>query len=339
MKFQQLNVFEKHLAQAAPDHLSKVYLVVAGCPVERRYIAQRIFEAIRRKEQKIEIQSLNASEISVNEVMNELNTCAFLGDKRVVWLDEVDKWKKNGLAALGAYVERPAPFAYVVLGASSGKGLAELYQSGKRELIACDLGEEKPWERKERLKQYLSQSSAQAGKRLHPQAAELMLERSGSEFSTLEQELLKLFCYVGERAEIVASDVESVGVRPRSLTLWQIADALVWNESGASADSGFDLSDLLLLIAAVRLQLQQGLQMALLLEQGVTPHALASQLPHIKPKAIELHATQARRLKSSFFTAGLEQLFEIELLAKNSSSAPLCLFDLLHAKLINPSPK
>lgn len=177
MKFLQLSAFQKHLEKAFPDHLSRVYLVVACCPFERKVIAEQICEAVRKKEGPIAVLSFDGKEIQWPKVREELDTASFLKGYRVIILDEVDKLKKTALTALSAYVLKPSNLVYLILGATSSKTLAELYKQGSKELIACDISAEKPWDRKERLKTYLIKYTAKEGKILTREAVDMLLEK------------------------------------------------------------------------------------------------------------------------------------------------------------------
>lgn len=60
------------------------------------------------------------------------------------------------------------------------------------------------------LKEFLRRRLGEAGKRIEPQAAEVILDRAGEELWALHQELEKLFLYVGEEPWIKTRDVEEV---------------------------------------------------------------------------------------------------------------------------------
>lgn len=333
MKYQNLPAFEKHLQQAAGLHLSRVFVVVAPCSYERRKIVEKVVAAISSKEGEIRFHGSEATPATLEEGIEGLNTASLLGGKQVLYLDAVDKLKKNGFAPLAEYAAHPSPFGYLILGAASGKALSELYTKGKKELIACDLSEEKPWDRKDRLKRMLVDYAARLGSRLSADSLEHLLEHVGLNLPGLEQEIDKLITYAAERKEITLRDVHTLCAAQKSTTLWQLADVIAWRDPYPKIEESVDLSLLLPLFAVVRTQLQQGMTLSLLLERG-TPHAeLAHYLPSVKSAALDkmLPACKARR--SPFFKRALDVLFEAELMAKNSSHDPALILDLLLSKL------
>ncbi len=333
MKYQNLSAFVKHLEQAAKVDLSRVFLVVSSCPYERKKIVLRIVAAIRLKEHVLHLHREDGAHRSVGEWIDELNTASLLSGKQVVYLDEIDKQKKNGLVLLAEYIARPSPFAYLLLGASSSKSLGDLYTKGKKELIVCDLSDEKPWDRKERFKRSLIEDGVKAGKRLHSDAADYLVENVGLQLAALEQELAKLITYIAERSELTLQDVQLLCTPQKNSSVWQIAEEIVWKEGLSKVEEIGDLSMLLPLLSQLRSQLQQGLVLAILMERGATQGEITHHLPTVRPAALSKMAAVVQVRKSPFFKRALDLLFEIELMAKNSSFEPGLILDLALTKL------
>ncbi len=333
LKYQNLSAFEKHLQQAAKVQLSRVFLIVSSCPYERKLIKEKIFAAIGLKQQNFSHVVQDAMQGSIEERIADLNTSSLFSGTQMVYLDNIDKLKKNGLAMLADYIVHPSPFAYLVLGASAGKGLADLYAKGKKELIVCDLSEEKPWDRKDRFKRYLLDMAVKAGKRWHGDALDNLLENVGLNLPSLDQELAKLIAYSGERGELTLKDVQTLCVVQKSSSLWHLVEMIVWKEDLPRIDETVDLSLLLPLLSQMRLQLQHGMVLAVLLERGTAHAEISRYLPTIKASTLDkmLPVAKARRL--GFFKKALDQLFEIELMAKNSSFEPGLILDLFLAKI------
>ncbi|MES2122345.1 MAG: hypothetical protein V4492_06160 [Chlamydiota bacterium] len=337
MKYQNLLAFEKHLEQAAPNHPARVYLVVSSCSYERRKIVDKILAAIRKKEE-IHLCVEEAAPSSLDASIEKLNTSALFGGKLALYLDAVDKLKKPGHSAIAAYAASPSAFAYLILGAGSGKGLSEIYTKAKKELIICDLSDEKPWERKERLKRHLLHYVTTFGHVLSPDAAEYLLENVGLDLAGLEQELFKLVTYAADRKNIGLKAVETMCFQQKSSTIWQMAENLVWKGEPLKGTENVDLSLLLPLLSQIRVQLQQGLSLALLQEQGFGFEEISHYLPTMRSHLMEKLLPIARQKRPLYFKRGLRILFEIELMAKNSSIDPALLLELLSAKL-RPFPK
>ncbi len=323
VKFQQLSAFEKHLEKASPDHLSYVYLVVAACGFERKKICETVCSAIRKKEKKIAVLTFDGAQHWA-KASEELSTIFSLDGHRVVILDEADKLKKNALEALSAYIVKPSPYVYLLLSAASAKAFSEIYEKGKKELIVCDLSGEKPWDRKDRLRAYLVKMAVKDKKAITREASDMLLERIGTELAPLEQEMNKLICYCAARPQITAQDVQALCHSEKTATVWHLAEAIVWQRSVVRVEPSFETSSLLHLLGQIRSHLQQGMLIA------VGHHG---PLSFFKPQLLEKITPVAQARKGAFFTEALTCVFDMEMLAKNSSMAPSLLADLLIAKI------
>lgn len=333
LKYQNLSAFEKHLEQASKVHLSRVFLVVSPCPYERKKIIEKIIAAIRIRQRDLSLCTEDAAQCSLEEKIDGLNTASLFTGEQVLYLDAIDKLKKNELALLAEYAAHPSPFAYLFLGAGASKYLNDLYARGKKELIVCDLSSEKPWDRKDRLKRFLIEKAFHAGKRLQADAAEYLLENVGLNFPFLEQEIEKLITYAGELRELTLQDVQTLCTAQKGATLWQLAEAVVWKENLLKTEEMIDLSLLLPFLSQLRTQLQHGLLLSVLAGRGAAQSEIVHYLPTIKPAALDKMLPIAKRRKSIFFKRALDILFDIELIVKNSSFEPALIFDLILAKL------
>jgi DNA polymerase-3 subunit delta len=334
VKYQNWVSFEKHLSEAAPAHLSPIYLAVSNCSFERKKIFALVLSAIQKKDPRAVPLSYEASGADLKALFSQLNSPSLFGGASIIVLDEIDKLKKEGWEALYAYIEHPSSFSFLILGASPVKNLTTLYQKGKKELVALDLSDEKPWDRKARLQRYLVQSAHRENKTLNSDAAAYLLEHIGLDLSRLDQELLKLICFVGEEKQIRLEEVKAVCSGEKEVNTWQLAEMLVWEAGSLDIGKSIELSGLswlLPFIGQIRYQLQLGLQIAAYLEQGVSVSEVSQKFPQVR--GIDKRISSLRRYTSSYFRKALHALFDTELLAKNSSCNPALLLDLLIFKL------
>jgi len=104
---------------------------------------------------------------------------------------------------------------------------------------------EKPWDRKARLERSLVLQAIGQGKALNSDAASYLLEHVGLDLAALEQEMLKLFCFVGERKQISLDDVCKICAAEKDINTWQLAEAIVWEMAPVKMEPLVDLSWLL----------------------------------------------------------------------------------------------
>jgi len=205
LKFQSTPAFEKHLNEAFPDHLSHAYMVLSPSDFERKKMIEMILSTLHRKEKMIEV-AFDASSCPIESILDQLNSYSLFGNHSLVVLDRIEKLKKTACEALAHYLSAPSQTTFLILGGSSLKGLTELYQKGKKELVILDLSEEKPWDRKARLRQWLIKEASHAKKRLAPDLIDYLMEKIEPDMQSLHQELEKLIVFTGEKNAIGLQD-------------------------------------------------------------------------------------------------------------------------------------
>jgi len=309
VKHQTVSAFEKHLAH--PNHLASAYMIITPCPFERRKMIGKVLACFPKN-------SLKICDIP-EEVVAHLNTASLFEGPPAVFLDGVDLLKNQTL--LQAYLAKPNPSSLLLLGASTAKPVSELYQKAKKEMVVLDLSEEKPWERKRRLQDWIIESAKKKGKTMLPKAAEALLDHIGMDAAGIFQEIEKLICFTGDRSEITERDIDAISATRDLATGWALSESVIFEGAVVPQSKTADLSFLLPFIGQLRYHLQNGLQ--------VTEQASPSRFPQIRPQLLEKY----QRKKAAFFRKGLAALYELEFAAKSGSSDFSLLFDRFTAKL------
>ena len=335
MKFQSPIAFEKHLKEAYPDHLSHVYMVITSFDFERKKFIETIASVMRRKEKMAELLAFDASTSPIEAILGQLNSYSLFGGSSVVIVDRIEKLKKASCDALAQYLVAPSPTVFLILGGSSLKGLSDLCQKGKKELVILDLSEEKAWNRKTRLRQWLMREAGRAQKSLSASLVDFLLEEVGTDMQNLHQELDKLICFTGEKREIELKDAMAVCVPSKTETSWQLAENLVWGSSNAAKNREVhDIAFLLPLIGQIRYQLQLGLQIVCLMQEDRSLPEITQFLSNGKMRNLDKNAAIARKRGDRFFKEGLNYLFDLELSLKNGAHSPGLMWDLFTSKLL-----
>jgi DNA polymerase-3 subunit delta len=327
VKFPSVFAFQKHLQEAFPSHLSLLYAIACPSEYERKGLIRSLTQLIQKKEPERSLAHFDGVTTSVEEVLGHLQSPSLFSPASLVVVDGIDKWKKAAFETLGKYLERPSPQTYLILGSNSSKPLADLYLKSKKEMVVLDLGDEKPWDRQKRLKEWLIQEVKKEKKILAPDVAEFLMQEIGTDFALLEQEIQKLLCFCMERPSISLSDAKTLLSARASQTSWQIAEGVVFLKKGIEGPEQKDLSFLLPLVGQIRYHLQMGFKVVSLLESGVAQGDLGTYISNVK------NVDKYRGKPSSFYKRGLKLLFEWELKCKSTSLDPSLLFDHFTFKL------
>ncbi|HSX03800.1 MAG TPA: hypothetical protein VLG76_03625 [Rhabdochlamydiaceae bacterium] len=324
LKFQTIEAFEKHLKEVLPAHPANIYLIVSGQDFERKKWMEDIFLALQKKG-PCDLKYA----AKVQDALLHLRIPSLLGGTPIACLDEVDELCDE---ALIEYAVQPAPFSYLILGASNFKPLADLYDKAKKEIIIFDFSGEKPWQREKRMKKSLAAKVFKEGKTITPALIDLLFGELPLELGIIEQELSKLICYVGERKEIKLEDLQAISCRSKTKEGWQIADELVWGSKIVDPKDELDATSLFVLIGQIRFYLEKGLMIATLVEKGKSLQEIADGYPEISNSVLQKFAAKPK--KTLFFKKGVMLLFELELAAKSGSTSTRLLFDIFSTKLI-----
>ncbi len=328
MKYQSLTAFEKHITQAAPDHFASIYLIALSDDYERHTLIKRLAKELGS------LESLNAGETPVPELIGRLNTLDLFGDRAVISFDQIDKLKTSEVNQLLPYAAQPARSKVLILGAASLKSLKTLCQQLMREAVILDLCGEKPWERKKRMESTLFALAHQRGKQIGRDVAEYLLTQVGLDYAALENELVKLITFVGDKKELVLSDAQKICCALPESTTWQLSEKLIWQQQLVPPPMPFESQHLFPLIGQLRYQLELGEQIKQHLIHGENNVRIAARFPNLRPQMIEKYVGFAARLSSDHFRKGLKALHLVERQAKNGQRSALLLWEIFAAQMI-----
>ena len=331
MKFQINSAFEKHLKESFPDHLAHVYLFISPCEYEKQLWTAHLIALLKKKDCNLQVTRFNALETSPMMIQDEVQAPSLWGGVRVFLVDQIDKVKP-----LGSYLDllsHSAPDVILVFTATSAKPVAELYQKGKKDLVALDVSEEKPWDKERRLQEWIRNAARKEGKELPSEVAAELLRHLGTDLATLHQELKKLITFVGEKTILERKDVEAICGAKDLTTGWQLAETVVWKQPISLREKTGDLGFIFPFLGQVRYHLQLGAQIADLVERKTEVYELKKHFPSVRPQNLDKFISIATQKGSRFFLNGLLHLYDFELTAKSASLDLSIAFDTLQAKI------
>src|SRR5436305_8907518 len=149
---------------------------------------------------------------------NDLDTLPFLSPCRVVVVENADTFVTNNRPALEKYVGQPSAAGVLVLDVKTfpeTTKLAKALPDAARIVCKAPPAYKLPaW--------CVEWAKAAHGKKLAPDAAELLVELVGPAMGLLDQEIGKLAVAVGGKAAIDAEDVDKLVGRSRSADVFRI---------------------------------------------------------------------------------------------------------------------
>lgn len=267
------------------------------------------------------------------EVFDDLDTVPFFDPRRVVMVENADPFVTKYRSELEGRVGHLPDTGVLILDVktwAANTRLAKMVDNAVT--IVCKAPDSRE------LPRWCSDWCAkQYGKPITPDAARLLTELVDPEMGLLDQELLKLSIYVGDRSRIEFADVDKIVGNNRAQNIWKIFDAI---GTGNSRDA-LAMVDRLLdqgeepirIVGAISFQLRKLAVAARLTSQGISLGAAIAQagVPPFGQRAAE---TQIRHLGRRRLDRLFDWLMQLNLdLRGNSPLSPRTVLECFVLKL------
>lgn len=303
------------------------------------------------------VARLSLRDTSLEEALGRARTLPMLSPRQVLFVEDLDVLARRagdgtaddkrdaGLAALGEYLDDPAPFTILVLEAASldqRTRLAKLLAE-KTLVVAAELpGGDDSRSEQQRLVTAAALAREMAGElgvEIDRAAAEQLADALNAELGPMRMEMEKLAAYAGARRRITAADVEAVVVSARRYTVWQLADLLAQRQAGRALTF---LESLLRegeqpagLVGAMAWMYRKLLE-AQELSPRTSPGQAAGRL-RMRRETAQLALRQAHRIPRRQLQEGLRALAEADSRLKSGPADPRAVLEFLIARLAAPA--
>ena len=176
------------------------------------------------------LREFDGPETNRAEVLDELRTLPFLGSRRLVEIHRAEEFVSKYRQALEEYLASPTNTGVLVLVMDKplpgNQRLAKLINKiGKCYSLSPAKTQDIPY----RLVKLAQDTYS---KTLELDAARALQELAGESISALAEELEKLSLYVGDRPRITVKDVEALVGENRQLSVFEMIDALIKQDTG-----------------------------------------------------------------------------------------------------------
>lgn len=199
-------------------------IVVIGAEA---FLRQKIYQNFIDRGLGEALKEMNLSQFRVgdDELTRVIDACQdypCLASRRVVLLLDVEKLKKKDSAQLINYLEDPQPTTLFILGASKLDGRLDWVKKLKKRARIVEIPEVSTadclaWTRK---------CLEREGKRPAEGVPERLVDWIGNNLGALQQAVLQVCLYVGNRVEVEVQDVETLLVKVSEENVFEIVDAL-----------------------------------------------------------------------------------------------------------------
>ena len=189
-----------------------------------------------------DLEHLNAAETTADAILSAASQVPFGSDRRVVVVKGMEQWRdrnKNseterlteGLSRLGK-----TACLLLIAAAEDDEDRRKTAVTVKLDNAVKKIGAVVTCAalKGDSLEGWIRERSSREGKQMQGEAAAQLLRAVGNEMLPLEQEIIKLVCYVGDRANITAKDVALVVASSPDDVIFNAVDAITRRDTERS---------------------------------------------------------------------------------------------------------
>lgn len=288
----------------------------------------KIARALRRLRDRIgddATEQLSAREATGEDAVAACNAMGlFVGNGRLVIVDEVERWKADDVKAVASYLSAPAPATVLALVAGELKADSALAKAVKKggELLTYDVP-------KRRLPEWVAEQFARLGAKADRDACRALVEVVGDDLDELSSEIDKLATWAGGEPITVAA-VEQLAVGRAETPIFSLTDAwgrrdvgavLAMTESLLERTHRTRSGELLRIVASLVGHVGRVRRAQRLADEGVRARDAAGKLK-MHPFAAEKAFAQAANFSADELSLALVRLAELDAAAKGGSRMP-----------------
>lgn len=335
LRYDNLRAFEKHIHSSAPNHLSNVYLFISKNSYDLAEANKILIDTIfpKGKYGEMDVRIFSYENLEMAKFLDEVNTLSFFSKKRIVILQNMDKLNANQLSILEEYIDTLNGQVILILAAESINKNTKFFKKIEKAGVILDIPEEKLWQKEKSMQVWLREKIARDGKQIDPQAIDFLIHQVGMNQNLLDQELFKLYCFLGERIYIKMEDIKAICSTCSSYTIWDLTDAIfnLIPQKALNAINAllFDGTSIIGILYQLRTQFQTQLQIASILTSSQSRDEITKHFPYIKGNILNKKINEVQNYGLNRLKKGLILINEYEFKAKNSGESSELLAELL----------
>jgi len=288
----------------------------------------KISRAVRRLRDRIgadATEHLSAREASGADVVAVCNALGlFVGEGRLVIVDEPERWKAADVKEVAAYLAAPAPATVLALVAEEIKSDAALVKAVAKtgQVLTYDVP-------KRKLPEWVAEQFARGGAKADADACRALIDIVGDDLDELSTEIDKLSIWAAGEA-VTVRDVERMAAGRAETSIFSLTDG--WGRRDVAtvlraAEEIMERSprprsvELMRMIGALVNHVGRVRRCQKLADTGVRPRDAASQLK-MHPFVAEKAFAQAANFSAEELAAVVVRLAELDAASKGGSRLP-----------------
>jgi len=270
-------------------------------------------------------EHLTAREAGGADVVAACNALGlFVGEGRLVIVEEVERWKAADAKEVAAYLAAPAPATVLALVGEDLKQDSALVKLAAKagQVLAYDVP-------KRKLPEWVAEQFSRAGARAEPDACRALVEIVGEDLDELATEVEKLATWAQDET-VTMRDVEQMAAGRVETSMFSLTDAWGRRDVGAVLRAAEEImershrprsAELMRIIASLVNHVGRVRRCRILAEEGVRARDAAGRLK-MHPFAAEKAFAQAQNFSAEELGDAVVRLAELDAAAKGGSRLP-----------------
>ncbi|MQS74910.1 DNA polymerase III subunit delta [Companilactobacillus halodurans] len=321
--------------------LENVYLVTGKEEVFIKEIKAGFKSIMSPEEREMNFANFDLEEVSIADMINEAISAPFFGEKRLVFAEHpyflTAERTKNAIEQnvdlLIKYIQNPTPSTILVIFTSYDKldARKKVVKQLKKLATTVNAGQmEGPV-----LSRTVQNDLKQAGYQIDPNALDLLINKTKSNYSLITNQLSKLKLYSLKTKKIDSAAVSELV--PQSLEdnvfdlMNEILKKNIYQAEELYHQFLLQKIDPILLTAILISQLRLLIQVKILTEKGLSESTISKNL-HLHPYRVKLAHRQTKSLKMNNLQLMYTDIVNLDFQVKSGQGDKELLFDLFLAK-------
>ncbi len=302
--------------------MKSIYVICGSDPglVGRRY--QELIDELLDPDQRVlALFSVDGKDATASQVLDEVRTLPLLTQRKVVVVRDASGFVSANRGLLEDYFDAPCPSGVLILAVETWQANTKLAKKLATAGELINVTAPKPWEMPAALVEIAAKRHA---KKLHQEAADLLVQLIGDDWSQVCNELDKLVLFVDQEKVISADHVEQLAGHNRVFGAFDVIDGLTSGDTGRAiqrlrAMFDQDKAAEYTVVGAFAFHFRRLFQAKAMLAKGAHPTTVAKEL-HLFWKVKDSFMAQVQRLSLEQIACLLATLAEIDYQAKTGQA-------------------
>ncbi len=210
-------------ADLRAGRLTPVYLLYGSESLLLEEAVRRVIDsALPEEARAFNLEFLSGADSDIREILARASAFPMSAARRTVVVRDVDRLGEKALELLVHYLEQPSPTTVLLLTGTKPDFRRKAFATLRKRGAAYAFEELRDYQ----VPGWIEQRVAKRGGSIEGDAARLLATYVGSSLRDIDNELDKLFLYIGDRAAITRDDVAAVVGISREYNVFELQNAI-----------------------------------------------------------------------------------------------------------------